>query len=205
MRLSLIIITLLSAIISSGQTEKNRLFVFVGEKISVTAFDAKVPQGTIIMDNAFNAKYKVIENVFGLYDNDTIEFEVYDHYGDPPFSKFEFALLYVSKGEDGKWYHEKYMYSDVYRTVDGRWAGPYQSQDYNHDFNKNTTVKPEPVSFKHPVSFNIGKLDNEVILEYYPEPYYTIKDGKAYVKMGNYIEDLFKLKRDGYLKARGLF
>jgi hypothetical protein len=205
MRLVLITIILLAATIARGQTEKNRLFVFVGEKISVTPFDPKVPEGTIIMDNAFQARYKVIQSVFGAYDNDTIEFEVYDHYGEPPFSKFAFALLYVSRRKDGKLYHEKYMYSDVYRTVDGRWAGPYESQDYNHDFNKNTTVKPEPILFKEPVSFDITQLDKEIIQEYYPEPYFKIRDGRAYVEMGNYIEDLFKLKRDGFLKARGLF
>jgi hypothetical protein len=200
----LITIMLLSTAIAKGQTEMNRLFVFVGEKISVTPFDPKAPE-TIIMDNAFKAKYKIIETVFGNYGNDTIEFEVYDHYGDPAFSRFDFALLYVSRGKDGKLYHEKYMYSDVYKTIDGRWAGPYQSLDYNHDFNKNTTVKPEPVSFRETISFDVTKLDNETIQEYYPEPYFIIKDGRAYVKMGNFVEDLFKLKKDGFLKARGLF
>jgi hypothetical protein len=201
-RLALTAIILLSITIAKGQTDKDRLFVFVGEKISVIPFKPKLAKGTTPMDNAFKARYKVIQTVFGNYDNDTIDFEVYDHYGDPPFSKFEFVLLYVTKGNDGKLYHEKYMYSDVYKTVDGRWAGPYEPQDFNDGFNKNTTAKPEPISFEKPVSFDVTKLDKESIQEYYPEPYYKVKDGKAYVKMGNYAADLFKLKKDGYIKRR---
>jgi hypothetical protein len=161
MRLLLVIIVLLFGITANGQTEKNRLFVFVGEKIAVSPFEPKVPEGTIIMDNAFKATYKVIETVFGHYDNDTIEFEVYDHYGDPSFSRFEFALLYVSMGQDGKLYHEKYMYSPVYKTIEDRWAGPYEAHDYNHDFNKKTNVKPERIEFKDAVWFDITKLDKE--------------------------------------------
>lgn len=94
------------------------------------------------------------------------------------------------------------MYSDVYRTVDGRWAGPYEPQNFNRWFNKKTSVKPESISFEKPVWFDITKLDKGTIQEYYPEPYYRIEDGKAYVKVGIYAEDLFKLKKDGYIKRR---
>src|SRR5687767_1413647 len=121
MRLLALLIIMLLTNELLGQTEKNRLFVFVGEQISVTPFTPEVPNGTILMDEAFKARYKVIETVFGEYNNDTIEFEVYDHYGVPAFSKFKFALLYVSREADGNLYHEKYMYSDVYKTVDGKW------------------------------------------------------------------------------------
>ena len=39
----------------------------------------------------------------------------------------------------------------------------------------------------------------------YPEPYYKTIGDSAYVIYGNYIEDLFKLKKEGVLAARGLF
>ena len=159
---------------------------------------------TISMDSRYVAKYKVLELVYGNFKEDTIEFIVYDHYGQPGFSKYKTALLYVSNYK-GQLYHEKYMYSDVYKTVDGRWAGTYESQDYNHENNENTTVKPEPISFKEPVSFDLKNLDKESIKRFYPEPYFIIKKGKAYPVMGNYIQELFQLKRDGYLRARGIF
>ncbi len=190
---------------AKAQTVTNRLFVFVGEKISVTPFEPELREGEIMLDAAFKAKYKVIETVFGKYDKDTIEFEVYDHRGVPAFSKFNFTLLYVSKGSDSILYHEKYMYSNVYKTTDGRWAGPYESDDYSHRYNKNTSVRPVPILFRDSIFFDIKEMDTVSIKRLYPEPYFKIENGKAYPIMGNYIQELFQLKRDGTLKARELF
>jgi hypothetical protein len=196
----LVVIQTCLATKSFAQAENVNLFVFVGEKISVDAFSPVLPEGSYSMDNAFKAKYKIIKTVYGKFENDTIEFEAYDHYGIPPFSKYTNVLLYVSR-ENGKWYHQKYQYSDVYLTTDGRWAGAY-SQDYKHEYNKNnTSIAPVTISFKDSVSYPIGELQ----AEWFPRPYYEIKNGRAYVLMGNYVEELFLLKKTGVLKARGLF
>ena len=117
--------------------------------------------------------------IFGTYKADTIEFIAFDHYGQPAFSEYKTVLLYVSNF-NGKLYHEKYMYSDVYQTIDGRWAGPYESQDYSHENNKNTTVKPEPIAFQEPISFDLKNLDKESIKRFYPEPYFRIRKGRAF-------------------------
>ncbi len=92
----------------SNQEAKNNLYVFVGEKISVEEFNPETKKGEIPFDQAFNAKYKVIQNLYGNYENDTIEFEVYDHYGFPPFAKYKTVLLFVSEHK-GKLCHEKYQ------------------------------------------------------------------------------------------------
>ena len=39
----------------------------------------------------------------------------------------------------------------------------------------------------------------------FPKPYYKTVRNKAIAIYGNYIDDLFKLKREGVLKARGVF
>lgn len=183
--------------------EDKGLRIFVGSKISMEPFEPKYPDGTTISDNAFNAKYRIIQAIYGKYKTDTIEFEVYDHYGVPGFSTFDNVLLYVSEGENGKLYHEKYMYSPVYLTKGGRWASPYESNDYHHAYNKDTTVRPEEMEYVDNVEFSILGVENSQLKERFPAPYFRIEGDKAVSVMGNYVEDLLTLKLNGFLKARG--
>jgi hypothetical protein len=184
--------------------KNNKLFVFIGRKIELE----RMPVAEESMDNGFKAKYKIIQRVYGAYSRDTIGFEVYDHYGIPPFSKFEYVLLFVSEIE-GKYYHQKYMYNDVYKTKDDRWAGTYDADDYHHELNKETKIKPVKIEFKRKISYPINRKElqkNEVDVDYYyPEKYFTIMNDIAIANYGNYVEDLFKLKKEGVLTARNLF
>jgi hypothetical protein len=186
---------------ASRNERNNSLIVFVGEKIEVNPIAYKSGAS----DNAFSAKYKVLQSVYGNYTGQVIEFEAHDHYGIPPFSNYQYVLLFVYES-GGKYYHEKYMYNDVYRTKDGRWAGPY-SNDYQHVFNRNTTIRPQKIDFVEEVSYptkikNTNGREGEL---FYQEPYFKIIGNKAVAEYGNYVEELFKLKKDGVLTARGLF
>jgi hypothetical protein len=179
----------------------NTLFAFVGEKIYVK--ELPVTEGS--MDAAFEARYRVIQSVYGYYREDTITFTGYDHYGEPAFANYKHALLFVSEGEHG-WYHEKYQFFDVYLTPGGRWAGTYHKIGYP-DENKKGAVKPVPVKFDTAVFYPLDKRqweDGEAEY-YYPEPYYRIDGKKAIPLYGNYIEELFRIKKEGVLAARGLF
>lgn len=180
----------------------NRLFVFVGKKIAIQ----NEPYVRGSLDNGFTAKYKVLQRVYGNYEKDTIEFTAYDHYGIPAFSKYKNVLLFVSEYE-GKYYHEKYQYTDVYKTKNGRWAGSYSSLDYSHDYNKHTTIKPEKIDFIEEVSYptKIKYTKGTEEEHNYPEPYFKIVGDKAVAVYGNYIEELFQLKKEGVLTDRGLF
>lgn len=180
--------------------EEAKFYVFVGEKVSLEPFK---PQ-TSSWDNAFKAKYRIIKNVYGSYPSEIIEFEVYDHYGKPAFSHFDHVLLYVSEGKDGKLYHEKYQYSAVYKTVNGRWAGTYD-REYKHAYNTDTSIKPEKIKFEKEVTFSINNYSKEEINNFFQEPFFQIdtSTSKATAVMGNYVEELFKLKLNGTLKARG--
>lgn len=218
--LSIFLITIISEKLVA-QTRKDSLFVFVGEKIEVK----KIPRQRVIehvdtiitngdttyrksefirMDDKYLAKYKVLQQVYGSFASDTIEFVSYDHYGVPAFSKYKTVLLYVSN-YNGKLIQEKYQFSDVYETKNGRWASGYRTGDYKEDFNKNSTVKPEVTKFKKQISYSIKGRAKEDIADWFPSPYYKIKGNKAIVVYGNYVEELFELKRNGILKARGIF
>jgi hypothetical protein len=179
----------------------NTLFAFVGEQISIR--ETPTPEGGL--DAVFEATYKVLQRVYGHYEGDTITFAVYDHYGVPPFSRYKNALLFVSQSTSG-WYHEKYQFFAVYPTQDGRWAGSYNRHAYP-DTSKAGAVKPVSIDFSPEVFISLeGKTWEEGEIEYnYPEPYYTIDDCKAFPVYGNYVEDLFRLKKEGVLQARGLF
>lgn len=192
------------SLVTFGQSKKDSIYVFVGEKISVTRFHPE-DSDSIIYDSGVKAKYKVIQMIYGSYSYDTIEFEAYDHYGRFRFSNFKNVLLFVSN-ENGKLYHEKYMFVDVYKTKNGRWAGSYQSADFNHVLNKNINIKPEPIEFIGEVSYEIPQwVTQDEALQGYPSPYFIIRDRKALVVWGNYVEELFELKQKGYLKSRGIF
>jgi hypothetical protein len=185
-----------------GISDTTRLFAFVGEKISVEP----IPSQRGSMDNCFKAKYVILKRVYGNFSNDTIEFIAYDHYGIPPFSKFKNALLYVS-ADSGTYYHQKYMYNDVYKTNDGRWAGTYASDDYGHGYNRHTNIKPVKIDFATKVSFPLKMVDEQGRqLEFsYPKPYFKIVGDSAFAVYGNYVEDLVTLKKTGVLTSRGIF
>ncbi|MDJ1486351.1 hypothetical protein QNI16_38080 [Cytophagaceae bacterium YF14B1] len=215
------LILFISLTYAFGQTRKDSLIVFVGEKIEVkyspeeekearidTIIKGKdtsyVKHVTFRMDNRYIAKYRVLQLVHGSYTSDTIEFIAFDHYGDPAFSNFKTVLLFVSKYGD-KLYHEKYQYFALYLTESGKWASPYASGDYNHPNKDHITVKPEKIPFKERVSIPVDKLTKEDRKIWYPEPYYKIENRKAIAIYGNYVDDLFKLKQQTILKARGIY
>ena len=217
-RVSVVILMIFFSLQTSfEQTRNDSLIVFVGEKIEVNYVESpRSVSDTIIegndtivrisvrMDSEYLAKYKILQLIHGSYKSDTIEFTVFDHYGKPAFSKYQTVLLFVSD-YDGKLYHEKYQYFDVYMTENGKWASPYSKEAYNHHFKDNITVKPEIIPFTDKVFYPIGKIPKSEIKEWFPEPYYKIEKKRAISIYGNYVEELFKLKQQTILKARGIY
>ncbi|WP_052273482.1 hypothetical protein [Flavihumibacter solisilvae] len=182
---------------NSGQ---GNMLVFIGQKIDLQV--VKTEKATF--DAIFTARYRILEIVCGNYNSDTIEFTVLDHYGRPPFEKYPTVLLYLVE-DSGKYYHEKYQYQDLYKTNDGRWAGPYDFYDHDRTDDTINPVKPVVLEFADEVSFDITRLKKQEIRRYYPEPYYRVAGGKAIAVYGNYVNELFELKKRGVLRARGYF
>ncbi len=182
-------------------TEKSsQLYAFVGEKISVKRIDPYYCGDVFLFDGQYECVYKVIKNVYGKLQTDTIKFTAYDHYGIPHFSKHQYVLLFLGD-YCGRLFHEKYQYFDVYPTTDGRWARP--GDPYEFDTNlPDKQVKTKPIKFKDSVAIDLSdKYPQEKTR--YVEPYFKIINEKAIPLVGAYLEDLFEIKKQGVLKARG--
>lgn len=194
----------LTAFCINAKVENSKFFVFIGEKISIELVPPK--EGKISMDRQYLAKYKILKSYKGTYDGSEIEFTVFNHYGFPRFPAYEHVLLYVVQHE-GKYYHSKYQFSPLFKTKNGKWAGPYPNLDYAHSYNRDTTITPRIIEFAKPalIEIDLSKFDEKQIKEWYPEPYYK-HDGKSVVAIyGNYLDELFLLKQNGFLKARNEF
>lgn len=177
-------------------------YVFIGEKIKLDYAKREYSCNRISMDIKFDADYKIVKNIYGNYSKDTIHFVAYDHYGRPEFGNYEYVMLFVSKYCD-ELFHQKYQFYNVYRTVDNKWAAPYQTSDYSR-LDTLSNIKPVKILFKTPVEFDISTASKEWIEEHYPSPYYKIENGKAIAVYGNYVPELLELKKQTVLKARNI-
>lgn len=190
---------LLSFNTSLAQTRKDSLIVFVGEKLSVVEDPEELS-----FNRRYRAKYRILEMVHGSYTADTIEFLAYVHEGPLAFDKYSNVLLFVSN-RGGQLYHEKYQFFDVYKAQNGKWASPYPTADYNHPFKDSITVKPEKINFQQDLKYGLKPSFNMMRRQDYTAPFYRIVGDYAVPVYGNYVEDLFKLKMETTLKARGIF
>jgi hypothetical protein len=214
-----LLVILLSISSLFSQNRKDSLLVFVGELIEIKSLPQKsileridtIIEGkdtiyqqieTLRSDNGYAAKYKVLQMVYGSYQFDTINFTAFDHYGDPDFATFKTVLLFVSYHK-GKLYHEKYQYFDVYKTTDGKWASP--GDPYKFDNYHRKDIKAQALTFPKTVFYDLNNYENDKIQEIFPKEHFIIVGQKAFPKTGTYIDDLFKVKKEGVLKARGIF
>ena len=94
----------------------DELLVVVARKISVVPIDP----GPNSFDEAFLARYRVLQTVVGDYKHDEIEFLVFDHYGRPKFAHHDVVLLPI--GLYGNEYvHERYQFAAL-RKSRGTWV-----------------------------------------------------------------------------------
>lgn len=172
--------------------EKPKLYAVIAQKTSLKRQPSETCPGTVILDSKFEAEYKILESVYGGYTSETIKFTVWDHYGTPAFADYPTVLLLIGD-HCGKLVHVKYQFANLYKTSDGRWATPYQAWDYEKS--GNTSIQPEIIDFANPVEFDLSDASDEWISNMYPEPYYSIRDGKAIAIYGNYVSDILELKK----------
>lgn len=193
--------------------EGEDLLVFVGEKLSVedvtaqerAAAESEAGPGQVIvlMDEYYQARYRVLQVVHGRYDSDVIEFDAADHYGEPAFASYDTVLLFVSKGEHS-YHHVKYQYYPVFRTSSGGWAGcaPIGSGDAEE---RAGIVTPHRIDFGPEAYFDLRKLDWRVHRKDFAGEYFRFERGRARCRLGNTLEELFEVKRRTVLKERGFF
>lgn len=184
------------------QYQEDQLVVIIGARVEVSECTPEENPPEYSLDYCARGKFKVLETVYGRINTSTVSFLSFNHYGHPSFDKW--GLLYLTY-HDGQFYECKYLFTPLYKTKDGRWAAPYFVFDYDHPFNKETKIAPIPIEFKEEVTFDVSGLEPDVIARNYPAPFYQIDGNKAIAKYGNYVNELFQLKKDGVLKARGYF
>jgi hypothetical protein len=189
---------------SDGRSQPDvNLIAFVGRRIKARLVERKPKKNEIILDAEYFLKYEVLQVVFGSYSKKTIAFSSYVHIGPPAFLQHKYGLIYVSEHE-GRLVQQKYLFQPVYLTADGRWAGcgdpyaPYGDMA-GHE------VKPELITFKPPVVFDIRDMPAFVIERKFPPPMFRRVEDTVNCEMGNYPEDLFRAMKEGHLKARGVF
>jgi hypothetical protein len=185
-----------------GEEPSETLLVFVGRKLDLKPVSNETPPGFVSLDLKYFARYQILHVLCGVYPSDTIAFEVYDHYGTPAFAEFETVLLYVSRYGD-RLVHQKYMYDPVYETIAGDWAGC--GDPYALDKEHRGGVRATPVRFKTEVSFPIANLTDAQARQAYPSEYFERRGTRVVCTAGASIQDLFAIKRDGFLRARGIF
>ena len=169
-----------------GTETDDGLLVFIGEKISVEAFDkeerfaeedaaAEAEGGFILrMDAGVDAHYRVLDVVKGDYDRDEIKFTAWDHYGRFSFAGPDYVLLYVWKTDKG-YVHAKYTYDEVFPLRSGGFAGcgnPY----LEYYFDERSKLRPVPLrefDYAEPQKLKLSDLllPKEPELEAGEEPY----------------------------------
>ena len=186
-----------------GVAPGQNLIVFVGKKVDVREIHPPVDSGVVLLDNVFRARYRVLEVLCGQLPAREVEFDAYDHYGTPAFADVENVLLFLSR-EGGRLVHQKYQYVPVYQTADGAWAGcgdPYQFEPDVH----RGSIRAKPRRYKQPVTFSIRGLSKRQIQERYPAAFFERRGDIVTCRAGASIQELFRVKRNGVLKAREIF
>ncbi len=198
----------------------DKMLAFVGRKVAVERVIQPPPVSenedeiVILMDEAFVARYEILDVVHGDYGGRTIDFEAYDHYGYPMFAKHDLAMLYVVEYE-GALFHRKYQWDRVHPTKDGRYAycgDPYFLLDETEleDVDRRSL---EPIEFDPPVVTRISEQiarksdpefyspeeiaqNRDAVTAHYAAPVFKIRGDRAFCKMGVYPDELYRIKNE---------
>lgn len=75
-------------------------------------------------DSKFEAKYKVVKNLFNDLKTDTIDFIVYDHFSLQRVDSSEYVILYIFLDKkSGIYYNYKYQFQPIEKANDGTYIG----------------------------------------------------------------------------------
>ena len=176
----------------------NKMYAFIGKKISVKQVYRDYCD--MILDEEYEAKYKILENVYGDYPNKIIEFISFEHGIYRNYYDFDPVLLYVVE-RCGKLYQVKHQYDRVYKTKDGKWASTYNSWLYNKLGKDTAQIKPERILFKKNANLRFkGERDINKLKTRYPSPFFKFKNRTVIPVYGNYVKDIFELRKRTSLK-----
>lgn len=162
-------------------------FVFVGKKISIDPVERKYGRGEIPFWFEFACKMTLQQLVSGRTLPDTVLFSAFVHSRPLRFLNDEQSLFFVTK-HCNRLYHARSFL--VCTDPAGRYVVPFQPgmlPDSN-DIRKPTwLILPELIPLHTPR----GLTDEDY--EYYPKPYFEIREGRAYTRYGYYLPEFLEL------------
>lgn len=194
------------ALIPSNDSTFNRYYpnltVFIGElvpnqhikKDSIVSW----PNSHFMSDGFVRVKYLVKEWIYGLEQPpDTIDMISYDHFSSFPFLDTKYAMLYVTKNQDGSYTQLKYRSHPVYPLTHGRWASP--PNVYVWQYNTNHLV-PRILPYLDSIRIPVGLYPDstffpdelKLISLKYPKPYYYLHNTEIVSVYGNDVIEIFE-------------
>jgi len=180
--------------------------VFIGERLSIEPYTHPCTQepmdserGCILMDALFTARYRIVQPIVGTPAGDTLEFRVADHYGYPPFARFEHALLFVAM--DAPPYLHKYQAVPVHRTVDGQWAA---CGDIRTDPDASESPEVRPLGFSQPIArwADLPELTQQSYRDG-DKPHWRVSRGEVRCTAGIPVEDVYRMVLGSGMRTRG--
>ncbi|KFF07259.1 hypothetical protein [Flavobacterium reichenbachii] len=191
----------------SHPEKPTKLYVFIGKKIKIWESPSSYCNvGTL--NSRVLSKYLVVENIYGDFKKDTIQFTTYPTHSSPiqqnyspfktSFTEYDYCLLYVLEYK-GELIQTGYVFDDVYMTKEGKWASPLKPKGLYNTISADL-FKPKKINFITPIEFEFEDVFFKQIKENFPEDYTKISDGKITVEYGYYVEDLFEIRKSGLLK-----
>lgn len=137
----------------ASQRDRNRVDPVTGEEYLV-----------LRMDSEWQSRFRILQRLEGTYENPTIDFTAFDHFGKPDYSEAKGpVLLYVREKPRGR-FHDKYRFERVYQTTEGDWAtcgSPFEElfDAQKFPYNLAGTETPPPlrdIIFSDPVQIKVG-------------------------------------------------
>ena len=180
-----------------------KLFVFIGELLKTET----IPADVLINKPKLIATYKIKERVCGTHIPDSITIEVIQAAYDPTFKPNRAHLVISIKDTtlNSPYYLWADLYYEIFKTANNKWAVPYKIKNHLHAHTVLYPPKLDNIKFSNESYFNINGLTQEDIDTTYPEFFYEIKNGKAFPKYGNTIDEILDLHKERTLTYAGIY
>lgn len=183
------------SIYSFSQLKKDRI-IFIGEKIFEQSYSppSEIDNDTVktvYLDYAIKVKYHILYKLSDNYENDTIEFISFDHYGDFNFTKPKYVLLSLKESSEGNYYLPKYQYQTVAKSTDGKWA--FRGNDIRYDKELMNKITFEPMLFEDSFSYIIHSKKR--LRKRFPRAYYKKENDKMIPISGVYVDEIYKINK----------
>ncbi|MEZ4332412.1 MAG: hypothetical protein R3F35_11695 [Myxococcota bacterium] len=139
--------------------EPSEVLVILGRALAV--FELQYPSGVQKVlrprfDHEFRARMKVLEVLYGRFNQPEIEIESYVHLlPGPGFATQDAVVIYLTR-HGNRWIQEKYQYDVAHPIAGGEWAicGRWTFRFAPDD----PPLEPEPIEFDPPVVFDLSTL-----------------------------------------------